>query len=243
MRPLQHPVGDGAVQQMFGRRGQQHIAEEDRLTADHILRCCGHDAMRLSDAGPCVMGVDVGKQPRVIIAQKLSSEGLKVVHLARVADFNEIWDLATRFNVKSAVFDLYPEIHKVREFCNAAPYSAFGCQYSETQRGVAAWQESSLTITVNRTELCDSSHKMITTPGHFELPRTCDEVMVFVREAQAMAKVLEKNAKTGAAVYRYVRTGDDHYRHALNYAILAASRAPVAHKSTPAVTNVNFYYG
>lgn len=204
--------------------GMAYIAAEDRLTKNDVYLTTGKDAMALRHDGPCAMGVDVGDKLHVLIGPKVMQKGVKIVKMARVSTFNDVWDLANKFGVKSAVFDLEPEIHKVREFCEAAKYSCFGCDYSEAQIGVAAWNEGSKTITVNRTEICDASHKLVTTPGRLEIPRKDDEVEEFAIELCNIAKILEEKKDTGAKIYRYRKLGADHYRHALNYLMLAASR-------------------
>ncbi|MBU2052463.1 phage terminase large subunit family protein [Patescibacteria group bacterium] len=204
--------------------GMAYIKAEDRLTVNDVLLTCGPDKMAMSSDGPCCMGVDVGGKLHVVIGQKIGDKGIKILKMVRVSTFEDVWDLAQKYRVQSAVFDLKPEIHKVREFCATAQYSCFGCDYSEEQRGVAAWNESNNVVTVNRTEICDASHKLVTTPGRLELPRKDEEVEEFAKEMIATAKVLEEDKKTGSMVYRYRKLGDDHYRHALNYLLLASVR-------------------
>ena len=64
----------------------------------------------------------------------------------------------------------------------------------------------------------------MTTPGGLEIPRKDAEVEEFVKEMVNIAKVLEERKDSGEKVYRYRKLGDDHYRHALNYLMLAAKR-------------------
>ena len=76
--------------------------------------------------------------------------------------------------------------------------------------------------TVNKTEAMDKSHAWVKS-GKLEIPRRCEEVNVFAREVCNTAKTLETNERTGDRIYRYRPVGDkqDHYRHCLNYLLLA----------------------
>jgi len=174
--------------------------------------------------GPSALGVDVGRELHVVIAIKKSRHTMKVIWVGRVGDFNDLHDLAMRFGVKSAVIDIKPEIRKVREFQKSEPYSIFACDYVETRVGMTQWDEKDRVIKCNRTEICDATHQIITELGRLELPRRNTELDQFVREVTQMAKVLEEDDDTGAKVYRYKKLGADHYRHALNYCMLAAER-------------------
>ena len=82
--------------------------------------------------------------------------------------------------------------------------------------------EQSGIYTIARTEAMDGSQTWIRS-GKLEIPRKCEEVIVFAKECCNVAKTLETNEKTGDRVYRYreVGTGGDHYRHTVNYLKLA----------------------
>ena len=179
--------------------------------------------MMVSHTGPCAAGVDVGTLLNVVIGHRAGAKKAKIVKVARVSSFNDVHDLFTRFNVKSVVFDLKPETRKVREFCQAVPYPAYGCVYSEEQRGDASWDDNNNVVAVNRTEILDATHNMVTSPGGLELPRKSNEVEVYAKQMCNTAKVLEEHPKTGVKTYRYKGKvgGPDDYRHATNYFKLA----------------------
>jgi len=170
------------------------------------------------------MGVDVGTVLHVVIAQRKTRKALKIIKMARVSSFNDLHDLSRDFGVKSAVIDLFPEKRKVVEFQKAENFSVFGCNYVETRTGGISWDEKEQQIKGNRTEICDMSHEVVSEPGMLELPRRNEEVNQFTKEVCAIAKVLDEDTDTGHRVYRYKKLGPDHYRHALNYCILAAER-------------------
>ena len=232
------------------RLGMAYIKAEDRLTKNDVMLCCGPDAMRMRDNGPCCAGADVqGDHLNTLIAHKTHKKGLKLVKICRVPTFNDLWDLCKKFGVVSLVMDLRPEIHSVREFCQKADFQSFGCDYSEESKGIAVWNDASKVVTVNRTEIFDASHKQITDPGRTELPRKDEEVEEFAKQMIATAKTLVDKKAGGnviGKIYRYKGKlgGPDDYRNAMNYLILAAQRAPVVSRSISSpVQEVEFYYG
>lgn len=203
--------------------GMAYIDAENRLTTNDVLSCCGRDPMMIKDNGPCSMGADIGKHIHVVIGSKKVNT-LKVLKVATVSSFNDLHDLGSRFGVKCAVLDLYPETRKVREFAAAEKYPVFGCDYQERQKGAFAWDERNKVVTVNRTEVCDATHDLIMQKGRLELPRRSDELDIYIKHMTGIVKVLQEDETTGSRVYRYRRIADDHYRHATNYFYLASTR-------------------
>jgi hypothetical protein len=217
------PYGD-LSEVMNSTLGRAYIPAENRLTRADVLSCCGNDPMLTKHEGPTCMGVDVGTNLHYVIAQRKTRKALKVLNVGRVQSFNDLHDLARDFNVKSAVFDLFPEKRKVVEFQKAENFSVFGCNYVETKTGTITWDEKDQIIKGNRTEICDMTHDLIATSGGLELPRRNAELEQFTKEVCNIAKVLDEDIDTGARIFRYKKLGADHYRHALNYCLLAAER-------------------
>lgn len=224
------PYGD-LSEIMNSTLGRAYIPAENRLTHAEVYSCCGHDPMLNKHEGPTCMGVDVGTKLHFVIGQRKTRKSLKILKLGRVDHFNDLHDLARDFNVKSAVFDLFPEKRKVVEFMKVENFSVFGCNYVETRTGEIAWDEKDHIIKGNRTEICDMSHDFVASSGRLEIPRRCAEVDQFAKEVCNIAKVLDEDPDTGARIYRYKKLGADHYRHALNYCILAAERVGTASDS------------
>jgi len=209
---------------MNSNLGRAYIPAENRLTPQEMWACQGEDPMLTRSEGPACMGVDVGTQLHVVIAQRKTRRTLEIIKMCRVTSFNDLHDLARDFNVKSAVIDLYPEQRKVREFQRKENISVFGCQYLENRAGQAAWDDKDQIIKVDRTEICDASHEQVSIPSGLIIPRRNQEVEQFVQECCNIAKVLDEDKVTGGRIFRYKKLGPDHYRHALNYCILASER-------------------
>lgn len=210
--------------------GQAYVDAANRLAPQDIYRCQGQDAMDTRHNGPCCMGVDVGTFLHVVIGYKPAPGVVKVAHVARLLEWNDLHDLAQRFNVSSAVIDRKPELHKAREFQAGEPYEVFLMDYQENQRGSARYDLDGGMVTMNRTECLDRVHSTVTSVGSFIIPRVNSEIEEFVLEMTSVVKVLVEKPD-GGHVYVYKEVGADHYRHACGYMLLASDRVAVAPSS------------
>jgi hypothetical protein len=227
----ENPPNGDLSEVMNSKLGRAYIAQENRLTQNLVYGTCSPDYMQTRHEGPCYAGVDVGRKLHVVIGVRKTRELLKIVHVARVDSFQDLHELANRFNITSMVIDYKPEIHKVRDFQANEPYTIFACDYVEKRSGQASWDERDGMVKVNRTEICDATHELFVVPGRIEIPSRNKEVEQFAFEMCNMAKKLEEDPY-GGKVYRYRQLGNDisgpdHYRHALNYALLASERCGV----------------
>ena len=102
------------------------------------------------------------------------------------------------------------------------------CEYKETTPLGSIYNPNTGIVSVCRTEIMDASHRLITTPGNLVLPRReTPKMSEFVKQLISPFKVRETNKKTQQEVYRYRKTGEDHFRHSLNYFLLAAKDGKV----------------
>jgi len=208
--------------------GVGYVATENKLTETDVFACCGKDVEHSAHDGPCAMGIDVGKNLNMVIGCRPNNYSLKVLKSAELTNLNDAADLAKRFNVRCAVIDLYPETRKVREFQRSVNFEVFLCEYRENQRKAAAFDQDSGMVHINRTEILDATHDLVTKGGRLELPRRSREIELYAKGMCATAKVLEENKKTGEKYYTYKKLGADHFRHATNYFLLASQRIGVA---------------
>ena len=225
--------------------GMAYIAAENRLTHNQVYACCGNDVMSVRSDAINGAGIDVGKNLHITIGHSPSPGRARILKIVEVSSFNDAYDLFKQFNVKCAVFDLYPETRKVRSFRGQVRYPVFGCAYSEHQKGAFAWDENSGVVTVNRTELCDATHDLVVSTGALELPRRDSVVEEFAKQLCNIAKVLDEDKQTGTKIYRYRKLGPDHYRHSLNYLSLALLKleGSVSRTSITQTQPQEFYYG
>lgn len=208
--------------------GLPYIAAEDRLRKQDVFQLCGDSIPMGAHDGPCAMGVDVGKIKHIIIGGRVGSNNFQIYRTLRLSSWNDIHDIAKKFHVKSAVVDIRPYEDAARQFQQTEPYKVWLCEYSESTPIGWTYNQNSGVVKVNRTEIFDATHRMVTEKGILSIPRLCPEIEEFARQLCATAKVLEVNKKTKQSIYRYKKLGDDHYRNALNYFYLAASGNKIA---------------
>jgi hypothetical protein len=201
--------------------GMAYIDAENRLTKQQIYQLCGMEPMPDNHPGPCAMGVDVGKHLHVVIGHKPKDECAVMDKVIRVSSFEDLHDLSVRYNVRMTVIDALPETREVRKYCEAH-HQAFACYYNDNQKGYPKFDHDNHVVTVNRTEICDETHKLVSTPGRYVLPRRNTEIDEYAEEMCNIAKVLEEDSESGAKKYVYRKLGPDHYRHATNYFQMAA---------------------
>ena len=204
--------------------GMAWISAENRLTVQDVYANCGQSPMLTHANGPCCMGGDIGAMLHVVVAYKPREEVLQVCYLARVSSFNDLHDIAQRFNVGCAVIDMEPETRKAREWANSEDFPVFLCDYQSTITEGKRWDEEKKTLKVNRTESLDGVHHMIANSGLIVFPRRCEEMEEFAKQLVNTAKVLEEDQETGSREYKYRKLGLDHFLHGLSYCILASSK-------------------
>jgi hypothetical protein len=149
--------------------------------------------------------------------------------MSRVENFEDLHEIARRYNVQSTVMDILPETRKAKDFQDSTSHPVFLCEYKERPAN-EKWGNDGI-VRVYRTEICDKTHGNVVMPGQLEIPRRSAEVDQFAREVSNLVKVLDEDDETGLRVYRYKKKGQDHYRHALNYFTLACEKISIAHKS------------
>lgn len=205
------------------RLGLPYVATEDQLTIGQVLSRCGPFIMSNKDPGPCAFGLDVGKIKRLIIGKRIGRKSFEIVKVARLSSWDDISTMIMRFNCKSGVIDIRPYEDEARRFQKTHKMRIFLCEYSETTPVGTSYNLKTGIVKVNRTEICDATHNLVAEDGLLTIPRNCEEIRVFAAEVCNPAKILEVNKKTKQSVYRY-RGTEDHYRHALNYFLLAAEK-------------------
>ncbi|MDY6856355.1 MAG: phage terminase large subunit family protein [Thermodesulfobacteriota bacterium] len=221
------PPNGNLTEVMNSKLGMAHIASENKLERNDIYSCCGRDPISVKHVGPCSMGVDVGNILHVTIGYKAGKDRYVIIKIVKVDNFNDLHDLGKLFGVKMCVIDSEPEAHKVREFGSGESYPVFGCKYNENQRGAASWDERGRMVQVNRTEILDATHDLMTIEGRCVIPRRCKEVEDYAIEMCNTAKTLEEDPNTGASKYYYRVLGPDHYRHSTNYFYLACQKTRI----------------
>jgi hypothetical protein len=203
--------------------GMPYLSATDRVTSDQVLQLC-EQARPMGNASlaPTSMGIDVGSKLHIVIIQRVNDK-FRVLWAGEKSDFSELQPLIKSFSVRSAVIDALPETRKSREFANVNNPKGYICFYSSHQKGSYSWNDDQKTVAVNRTESLDAGTEMLLNEK-IHLPRRDSTMEEFAKHCANIAKVAEEDKETGSKVYVYKKIGPDHYRHALNYAMIAASK-------------------
>jgi len=230
LRDFNNPPNGNLGRVMKDRLGLPYVDSTCKLDIGTVRQCCGNDMMADRDDGPNVMGVDIGDVKHVVVGRRIDRERYEILHVAQVASMNDVHDLGRRFNVRVAVIDARPEGELVRQFQKAEPYRVWRNQYLDNSIVDADYSDVMGIVKVDRTYMCDKTHRLLSDQKTV-LPRRCPAVDTFIAQVCNIAKTLETNEKTGAQVYRYKYAGPkslgDHYRHAMNYFVLAADKSKI----------------
>ena len=224
--PEAYDMNEGEFQRTV--MGLPFVSSEDRLTESDVYACCDNGyQMAYSHDGPCAAGWDVGPNAlHVVIGHRITSDRYRLVRMARVPDFDALHDLLGRYNIKAGVGDAQPEVHKMRDMQRDENFAVYMCYYSPHLKTFDKWEQGTNIVTVNRTEVFDATHHVVTSPGRLMIPRNCEEVKIFAHQMTCAAKSLEPTGVSQILTYRYIKVGDkqDHYRNALNYFYLACKK-------------------
>jgi len=220
---------DGNISEIYNSKlGMAYIEAENRLTQNDIYNTCCLDPMELGHNGPSAMGVDVHKRELYcVIGHRPNGHQAKINKVCVVADFSDVYDLCRAFNVQCIVLDAGPEHRKVIEFIETLPFEGLGCMYIQAVRTIPNVNGKECTIKINRTDICDATHRLFTVPGRVIVPRRNEALGVYAKQMTNIAKVWQLDEETKVKKYKYRTLGDDHYRHATNYFLLAVQRIGV----------------
>lgn len=212
------------------RLGLPYSSAEDKLKKNVVLQACGDDLAADKHKGPCCAGADVGLTKHVTIGFKRGKEKYTVIRSAAIKSFDEMYDLFMRYGVKKAVVDIRPYEDEARAFqkkCKKAHIDVWLCQYTENPLQESDFNDDTGVVKAYRTGILDRSHRYLSN-GSIILPRRSPKVAEWAEQCCNMEKYADKD-RNGAKVMRYRACGDrkqgDHYRHTVNYFLLAGQRS------------------
>lgn len=222
--------------------GMAYSSSEDQLRKDVVLSCCGQDGMPERHTGPCAMGVDNDDKKHVVIGIRTGNDRYRIIKVAQVESFAEVHDLAQRFNVKSEVADLRPNADSARAHQKNEKHKVFLCEYTPSNLNDYVFNENTGIVKAYRTGVFDATHRLFTN-GNIVLPRQTKEIENFAQQCCNCVKGKDTSTK-GVVNYIYKKTGNgnDHYRNALNYFIMAASGSRVKTVNPNRTSNKELQY-
>jgi len=191
------------------------------LSVSQVLSLCGSEPIAEKSEHSCTMGVDTGRQLHVVIS-RWEGERRRIVYLGVLQDFAQLDPLMEQFQVNNCVVDALPETHATRAFANRFRFRVWLNYFNENQKGSYRWDEKDCLVHVNRTESLDASRRVIR-EGQVVLPQRSPLVEEFASHLASDAKRLQEDPETGSQVFRYIRTGTDHFSLAFTYDCIAWS--------------------
>jgi len=230
---LERAEASGRMREFYNQVIARPYADIEDVMTDALMNdCLDRDRPRArSSEGPCAMGVDPGaKVMHYWIKDRVTSTDTRTLTYGKVAGFDDIGQLAKKFNVRSGVMDIGAETRKVREFLDAHP-GWWGCQYVEKKTTGYDWNMKERIVKVGRTEALDASHDAILDKRE-SLPAPDETYHDLVRpQMKNLARTKIEDTTTGNVTMRWVVTGgqkDDHLKHAHAYAGIACEKVGLA---------------
>ncbi|MBW2696338.1 MAG: hypothetical protein JRE70_07680 [Deltaproteobacteria bacterium] len=173
------------------------------------------------------MGVDPGKRKlHYVVGGRVTEADSHIYDWGYVDSFDEIGQVAKRFNVEVGVMDIGAETHAVRAFLYDHP-GWWGCQYVNSRKSGYNWNLGEHVVSAGRTEVLDASHDaIIRQRDSFPAP---DETWhdTIVPQLKNLARTKLEDDYTGTITHKWVVTGgvkNDHIKHAHGYYRMALER-------------------
>jgi hypothetical protein len=220
-KEYQQAINRGRLQTFYNLTlGIPYISAKEKLTKEGVLSLCDtqfpSDPFKLD--GPTFMGVDQGRDLHIVFKKKHGDKILTWIAFEK--DFEQLDKYVKKCS--RCVIDALPETRKARELASRNQGKVFMNFYVETQKGEYKWDEEQYIVQENRTESLDASHSLFDLKKNI-LPARNEEIEEYATHCSNIAKKLEEDEETGSKRYVWVKLGDDHYRHADNYAAIALS--------------------
>lgn len=198
--------------------GLPYLDAKERVHKSQVIACC-RDFERQTSGRRCIMGVDQGDEIHVSIL-RLELGKVQMIYLAIVREFEELDKLMRDFDIKRCVIDALPNKHSARNFANRFSGRVFLVYYVEDKKGIPKPDYDKKDIEVDRTESLDRSGSMIKSQ-QIEIYKRDHLVDEFAEHTHNLVVKEVEDEKSGKVRRLYVKLGEDHFRHAFNYGIIA----------------------
>lgn len=199
--------------------GMPHLDVEAKLDREWLLsNQCGPGG----EGSAQFVGMDVGVPFHACGIVKGAGDGVAIPYKRRFGSWTEVRNEIARTAPAVWGVDAGPETNAVRELVAQFPGRVYAIFYTD-QRTPYRWDEERHEVFVNRTESLDASHRLLATKGLAVLPRRGPEEELFASHCANIARKLEVDEVTGSRRYVWAKLGEDHYRHAFNYALVVSS--------------------
>jgi len=180
--------------------------------------------------GGCVAGMDVGKTSNILIGKRNAGGGMDVIYAERIKQTEEdylhirVMQLMKQFGVIKLVVDSMPDFTTAMQLIGANPigkaYGAYYVRKTKTAFSNTDINDDDSIVNIYRTGSLDAAAKKVNT-GVVRLPK-CAETKEIQKQMSNIKRITATNSD-GEQVNTWVKTGPEHYAHALNYLLIADS--------------------
>jgi hypothetical protein len=217
---------DKTSKQLFynHRLGLPYLSSDERLTMEQIYRCSSGEFDFEYSANFSFLGVDQGKLLHWVVLTVTPGGIPRLVNCGIATAFSELDNLMQAYNVGGCVIDGMPNQHSARDFARRH-YGAVFLNYY-TQSGInrhstkGDFDHGDFSVKTNRTETLERMLSMIK-GGEIIFPRKNQQLEAFARQLYNITRIRQEDPTTGEVKFQFIKLGEDHYAHALNYAIIA----------------------
>lgn len=211
------------------RIGLPFVLAENELKREQVLALCGDVPRAHSGQEEVVAGIDQGKDLHVAVVGMGAAGRPRLVGLEVFRDEEKAREYLQRFRLVGGVIDALPETRVADKFVAWFPGKFFRNFYRERPaREMVSWDETRNVVMSDRTHSLDALYEGLR-GGDWALPARDRETETLATHVFHLKRKRVTNDDTGDVRYEYVRTGADHYAHALNYAAVALARFKVRH--------------
>jgi len=208
-------ISEWEIQQFYNQNLGLPYEPKGAKLSDSDIRGTIRDYLMPLKEDEAFLGCDVGRLLHVTIISQT-----KLLFVGDCKNFEELDSLMEEYNVKSGVVDALPETREAQKFADRFMGRIFLCYYTgmkEVKEG--KWfKTDDCKVNTNRTLSLDISTAEIK-KQRLNFPKNIYNNTEFIKHLKNLTRV-KKQSLDGNEVAEYVKLGDDHYRHALNYAVL-----------------------
>jgi len=207
------------------RIGIPYIDIKNKLKESQVLACRREYTPKPDKTHPVVMGVDTGRDWHYFIMR----EGFETNNMFEALDYGscngqeELSLIMNKWNVKNCVIDAGGNYTAAWEFINANRGRVLACNYHNNDKELININKDKKQVNAYRTGFLDITHELIIEQNLSLLNKHPEEPSMkeLTNHFCSIIKKEEQDIETGKKVYKWVRTGADHLRHAFNYAYIA----------------------
>lgn len=205
--------------------GLPFSGSEDQITKADIEACRDQRcALMVRDRHTC-MGVDQGGSDLWVVVIRPKPNKLQLVYLEHITGPNcwaELGPIIAQFGVVRCIIDGLPNTIPAGQLQVAFPKTIYLAYYQERSfTDPINWQPAKKIVTIARHKTLDMVADKIRNRV-LQLPIT-ERLIDFEKHLASMVRVKVED-RTGESHYEWKRLKQDHYMHALNYAICASMK-------------------